>query len=129
MPAKTNASAAKTDTATGLRFEAPPAAERSNGNAAAQYTEEAAQLKARPGEWAVLKEFTGEGSGARSGAWRLASRVKKGEIKAFAPAGSFEAVTRSNGHSKVYVRYVAGEAAEQAAEGTAEQAAKSADDK
>jgi hypothetical protein len=112
MPAKTtNASAAAKS---GLKFETPPAAERSNANAD-QYAAEAAELRANPGAWAVLKEFTGEGSGARSGAWRLASRVKKGEIKAFAPAGSFEAVTRSNGHSKVYVRFV-GEAAEQAAD-------------
>lgn len=90
--------------ASALKWETPPAAERrgSNGD---QYQAEAAELRAHPGQWAVLKEFTGDGSGARSSAWRLASRVKKGEVPAFAPAGTFDAVTRTNGHSKVYVRF------------------------
>jgi hypothetical protein len=95
---------------TGLVWQTPPAAEthRSGSN---QYQAEAAELRAHPGEWAVLKEFTGDGSGARSSAWRLASRVKKAEIPAFAPAGTFEAVTRTNGHAKVFVRFVGDQAA------------------
>ncbi len=79
----------------------PPS--RKLGREASAYFEEAAELKAHKGQWAVLKTFD-----KPSGAGSLASAVKNGKYAAFAPAGSFEAVSRTTDDGKgcVYVRYV-----------------------
>ncbi len=79
----------------------PPS--RKLGREASAYFEEAAELKAHKGMWAVLKTFD-----KPSGAGSLASAVKNGKYAAFAPAGSFEAVSRTTDDGKgcVYVRYV-----------------------
>lgn len=59
---------------------------------------EAAELKARPGQWArvATKQTT-------SSAGTLASRIKEGQIRAFIPAGHFQAVIRG---MDVWARYV-----------------------
>lgn len=89
-----------------LRWEAPP--ER-HGNAAPakplKYQAAADQLRAKPGEWAVLAEGK-----TPSSAGGLAARIRRG-VGAFAPAGSFEARQigpASGSVSKVYARYVGG---------------------
>jgi hypothetical protein len=59
----------------------------------------ARQLKARPGEWALIfRDRTVSTPGV----------IRKGGMVAFRPAGAFEAVSRSNGKGKVdvYAKYV-----------------------
>ncbi|CEG99579.1 hypothetical protein [Propionibacterium freudenreichii] len=60
----------------------------------------AAQLKARPGEWACI------GPRNTSTVWC----IKHGRLVAFKPAGSFEAVSRNTrgGVADCWVRYVGG---------------------
>lgn len=63
------------------------------------YEEEAAELRGRPGEWALI---------ADSAASSMASNIKYGTLKAFRPAGTFEAVCRKqkHGYGEIYARYV-----------------------
>ena len=60
----------------------------------------AAQLKARPGEWACI---------GRNIQTSMVTAIRRGGIKCFAPAGSFEVVTRNHTErwrADIYVRYV-----------------------
>lgn len=83
---------------------APPApriGKRRNGNS--KYFQIAKQLKSRPGDWALVLK------GARAVTPTL---IKKGNLVAFKPAGSFEAVARSNGvkgKADIYARYIGSE--------------------
>lgn len=84
---------------------APPAANSGSARNPDAYKAEAELLRTRPGEYAVIQEFDGKSS--RSAAYRLAKRVKEGTLPAFAPAGSFEAVSRATGRSQaVFARFV-----------------------
>lgn len=57
------------------------------------------QLRSRPGEWALVVE------GAAHGA--LASTICRGGLRAYAPAGTFKAVSRTVGPGQnIYARYV-----------------------
>ena len=86
---------------TTIRFEEPPADSRSSG----QYPsngEVVAALKARPGEWALIRTVS-----SVSSATSTAYQIRSARLSAFAPAGSFEAVSRTtNGEYRVYARYV-----------------------
>lgn len=81
---------------TALTWEEPPPAARRSfigvGDA----------LRARPGEWARIAEYTG-----RPKAAMLASRIRKGQARYWEPAGSFEAVYRTvDDVHFVYARHV-----------------------
>lgn len=67
----------------------------------------AAQLKAAPGQWALVYESL-PGQTPANG---ITSRLRSGRAEGFSPAGSFEAVTRDG--VKTYARYI-GEAGEHA---------------
>jgi len=57
-------------------------------------------LRERPGEWAVLTE---------DGSLSMVTIVKTGASPAYAPAGAFEATSRSSGDSRrgtIYIRFV-----------------------
>lgn len=81
----------------------PPPRKRSTSGKWAPVAE---QLKANPGKWAKVQ--TGSTSGGS-----FASMVRHAKTAAFAPAGAFEAVTRSAGKddrgrdlADLYVRFV-----------------------
>ena len=81
-----------------IRFEVPPLASRRFVDHAAV----AAQLRARPGEWAPIGVYGTGGSAAA-----MAYSIKAGRIKPYAPKGSFEALARTVGDEcRVYARYV-----------------------
>lgn len=71
------------------------------GEATSRYTTIAADLRARRGRWAVVEEFAGRLDRG------LSSKINKGAMVCFAPAGDFEAVTRrGEGVVRVYARYL-----------------------
>lgn len=72
---------------------------------AAQLADQAAQLAARPGEWARLGTYHHQVTAAG-----MARRIRTGETAAFRPAGAYEAVSRGvDGEYGVWARYVGGE--------------------
>jgi hypothetical protein len=84
-----------------MRWEDPP--ERSHKGARQSYVKETAELRAHPGEWAVIREFP---LNKRPSAYALQSSVTLGRTRSFEPRGTFEAVVRTDGNIvKVYVRY------------------------
>lgn len=81
-----------------MKWETP----KRHGNDRHDWLEVARQLKERPGEWAVVAEDIQR---------TYVTAVKKGRIRAFQPAGTFEAISRGSGTEvgragKLYVRYV-----------------------
>jgi hypothetical protein len=66
-----------------------------------RWTEEAAQLRENPKRWAVV--YT---KPTPTGAAQMANHVRTGTLRAFRPAGSFEAAARG---CEVYVRYIGAE--------------------
>lgn len=105
MAAKSTASNTSTTAAStpsaGLVWEEPPAADSHKPDSSSKYQAEADEMRQNPKRWAVLATVKD-----RSQAYRLKSSVEKAKYPAFAPAGSFEAVSRTNGAVKVYARYV-----------------------
>lgn len=89
-----------------MEFRDPPPVSNSGGNRGRRrykYSEEAKELRKRPGEWAVLKESSLEDYSAASS---LAVHIRKGHFPSF-PAGDFEARVRTEGDQVcVYCRYV-----------------------
>jgi hypothetical protein len=86
---------------TKLKFEEPPEPQRGRASLEEQ-REFAKQLRARPGQWAVVTVRT---TAAEAG--QYAYTVRKGVRKLFQPAGTFEAVSRKVGDEhRVYARYV-----------------------
>lgn len=78
-----------------IRFEPLPESARADLSAIAN------QLRARPGEWAHIGTRASAGS-ARQGAYQV-----RGRNEAFAPAGAFEAASRTvDGEHRIYARYV-----------------------
>lgn len=68
---------------------------------AGDYWKIAAELRANPGRWAVVRE------GTRMTVIGHGTSIQTGKIEAFRPAGSFEATCRSrDGKVVVYARYV-----------------------
>lgn len=67
------------------------------------WTSIAATLKSRPGSWARIKEVS---NGQQAGTTR--GRIKRGDIAAFSPAGSFDSAVRKldSGSYGIYARYV-----------------------
>lgn len=99
---------------TDLTWKEPPegAVERSRKQGTAWVTE-AAEMRARPGEWRVLAVFPPDEKGSNGTARTLASRIKSGHYAAMRPAGAFDALTtaepgeQGNQVVNVYARYVA----------------------
>ncbi|SOE25648.1 hypothetical protein [Streptomyces sp. OK228] len=83
----------------GLHFEDPPPAARLGSRV--DHAAVAAELKARPGEWAIV------GTHATGGAANTAAgRIKSGHPHAYRPAGAFDAVGRTvNGEHRTYAMY------------------------
>lgn len=85
-----------------IRWEEPPGATYGGpgkGKPIVAHDLIAFQLRSRPGEWALIVEGDPHGS--------LASTINKGRLRAYVPAGSFEAVRRTvDGGQNVYARYV-----------------------
>ncbi|MEU6441370.1 hypothetical protein [Streptomyces sp. NPDC047046] len=67
----------------------------------------AAQLRARPGEWALIRTKTGDTKRAQSAAQSYARTIRTGRLRAY-PVGQFEARARTaeSGVTHVYARYV-----------------------
>lgn len=90
---------------TEVKWEAPPPAANGGKSIAASAERHrglAQQLKDNPGEWAVVgtKETP-----ALAG--QNAYDIRKANLAAYRPAGSFEAVARTvDGEHRVYARYV-----------------------
>ncbi len=98
-------------------WEDPPGA-YSRGN---KYRELLDQIRQQPGRWARLD------GGGKSKTSTVAANIKRGVTAGSAPAGSFEAVSRTvDGKSSVYVRYV-GDFGDEVADAVSETAAARAD--
>jgi hypothetical protein len=84
-----------------IKWEDPPPDGRST-----QWSEVTDQLRARPGSWAIVAVRRSIGSASD-----ICEKFKTArQSPAFAPAGSFEAVTRKvDGEYRVYARYLGGE--------------------
>lgn len=84
-----------------IRWEEPPPARGTGHHATfSRYEGIAKDLTKRPGEWAVVQEKQGSGSG-------LATHIRMGQMTCFTPAGDFDACTRQiDGVATVYARYV-----------------------
>jgi len=85
-----------------IRWEDPPPARsrRSAGVGHSRYSALADQLRARPGQWAMV----GEKPGADGG---LATHIRMGQMLCFSPAGDFDATSRRvDGVTRVYARYL-----------------------
>lgn len=82
--------------------EAPPVATRGRGSDSTAWVAEAQTLKLNPEKWAILASFT-----VAKKAAALAATVNGGKVRAFAPKGEFQAVSRTvDGNGIVYARYV-----------------------
>lgn len=80
-----------------MKFETPP---RERGDS--KWVKEAIELRERPGEWAVL--HTSKSAQLSAAAART---IRVAKVKAWQPAGSFEAIARTvDGEHRVYARYV-----------------------
>jgi len=95
------------ETTTPIRFEEPaPRAPR--GAKSRQVFADA--LRARPGEWALLGQYSNPGT-ARTTAYDI-RQTKNAQDQPFAPSGAFEVEQRTIvGEHRLYVRYVGGGAA------------------
>jgi len=88
-----------------IRWEAPPPRNVSaggRGKAGIDWGPIAAELRSRPGEWALAVTFE-----AGNLAAQIARLIRRADMTVFGPAGSFEATARKvDGEGRVYVRYV-----------------------
>lgn len=90
-----------------VRWEEPPTRTRASGRV--DWSEVAEALKAKPGKWAILVEYDGKMEAEDRRVKGLASNIRRGLLRAFAPTGSFEAQARLIGETtRLYVRYVGG---------------------
>jgi hypothetical protein len=85
---------------TKLKFEELPPEVRAGVRG--KHKEAADQLRARPGEWAVVEVYENP-----STATSMAHAVRRGSLAAYKPRGAFDAASRRiKGKSHLYVRYV-----------------------
>ena len=88
-----------------MKWEDPPSGPLGPGRKIS-WKSEADELRANPGCWGVLLDLKYSEKNRRKVS-NLQQSVARGINKAFAPGGSFEAVSHNtDGHSKLYVRYV-----------------------
>lgn len=85
-----------------IRWEDPPPSTHGGpgkGKAVIAHELIAVQLRARPGEWALIVEGYPHAA--------LGSLISRGKIRPYAPAGTYEAVARTvDGAQRIYARYV-----------------------
>jgi hypothetical protein len=92
--------------ATLIRWETPPPktnrhAGRPVDTYTSRYTAIADQLRARPGQWALIEQVEAKRNGG------LATKIRMGAMLCFTPAGDFEAVTRQGGGIvRTYARFL-----------------------
>lgn len=87
-------------TVTRLRFEDPP--KRAYRPRKTKHERIAEKLTNRPGQWALIDNYASVAS-----VNSMAYMVRNGKIKAYQPAGSFEAVARTaDGKHRMWARYV-----------------------
>lgn len=85
-----------------VRWEDPPPA-RGTRQARSRWHRIAAELRANPGQWAVVATYPS--MSARS----TAVKINAGKVAAMRPAGHWEACTRTvEGETRIYARYVGG---------------------
>jgi len=86
-----------------IEFKEPPArASTSPNKDKGKHQQIANLLRERPGEWALVETRDTLG-GASGAAWQ----IRHAYFKAYEPAGSFEAVARTEGERRnVYARYI-----------------------
>jgi len=87
---------------TKLTFQNPPV----NNRGHLDHAEVVRQLKAKPGKWAKVPGYDAK---TDAGQRVLASQIGKAQLKAYRPAGSFEAVSRKDpktGEIGIWARYV-----------------------
>lgn len=88
-----------------VRWEDPPERIRAAGRV--DWTPVAEELRARSGHWAVVAEMKGKQDAEDRRLRALAGSIRTGNIRAFTPKGSYEAVTRMIGDEvRLYVRHV-----------------------
>lgn len=80
-----------------MKWQEPPPSQRGSGRRLT-YLSEAAELRAHPGQWALLGAF----------APAQVTNIKQGYLKAFRPAGEFDAIgrKRDDGKYDIYIRYI-----------------------
>lgn len=89
-----------------VRWEEPPPNQARNGGRpvdtyTSRFTAIADELRARPGEWAVVEEIEGHRNRG------LATKIRLGSMLCFTPAGDFEAVARqADGITRTYARFL-----------------------
>jgi hypothetical protein len=86
-----------------IHWEEPPKVDTRGGRALREAWQTVADaLRREPGRWALIATYP-----QRTKANNVATRIKLGQISAFAPAGSFEALYRTvDGECRVYARAV-----------------------
>jgi hypothetical protein len=85
----------------------PPRIEQHDGRRGAKVMEEEArELRAHPGKWAIVRSWPA-GSNSAGSAGGTVNSIRKGRFAAFRPEGSFDAVSRHDpeGVLHVYARY------------------------
>lgn len=83
-----------------VTWEAPPPSARRRPDTRTDHDGIAAELRSRPGEWALLP----------AAATGMAGQIRRGDIRAYRPAGTFEAVRRDSADGiRVWARYVGDE--------------------
>lgn len=81
-------------------FENPPP--RVSGRHWGWHRQVASKLRARPREWALVGTY-----GSSDSASSMARNIKMGRLKAYEPAGAFEATSRTvDKQARVYVRFM-----------------------
>lgn len=85
-----------------IRFDGPPPAPKTGTSVGTRHAKTADVLRDRAGEWAVI-----DVSDRASVTHSMASAIRTARLRPYAPAGSFEAVSRKvDGEYRVYARYV-----------------------
>lgn len=83
-----------------MQFEDPPG--KYDARSKVDHRAVAAELKARPGEWAIVRT----GFPSKFAAATAASRIKAGHPVAYRPPGSFDALSRTvDSELRLYARY------------------------
>ena len=85
-----------------IRFETPPDDLRSHARPRGWHAETAKRLRRRPAEWAVIDaRDTAQKAGG------MAYAIRAAQLRAYEPAGAFQAVARKvEGEYRIYARFV-----------------------
>ncbi|TFV32278.1 hypothetical protein E4K10_18100 [Streptomyces sp. T1317-0309] len=85
-----------------LKFGPLPNPKKPNSTKPSKHEGNAEQLRNHPEQWAPVGTYNTAGTAAS-----MASIIRTGVLKAYRPAGHFEAASRTvDGHHRVYARYI-----------------------